>query len=72
MKYTEHKHAAVNLHTGEVLTSSTGNALRRHVARRTKADIEWAKQFNYPFTVSHKWVFAHGTDWGKKLQCKYR
>lgn len=54
-------HLAYNIGTGEVLTTNHGNHLKRWVARHTKNDIAWAKQWNEPFPP-YRWVFAHGKD----------
>ena len=39
MTITAIRHWALNITTGEVLGSSTGNALRRHVRRNVRWDI---------------------------------
>ena len=57
--YTNNRHAAYNVTTGEILTSSTGNALKRHIASNEK----WNCQHGYG---RGKWVFGHGLDAIKK------
>ena len=48
------RHWAYNLRTGEVLGSSTGNALRRHVQRNER----WNIHHGYGAGV---WRFFHGS-----------
>lgn len=56
-------HAALNLTTGEVLTASHSNHLKRRVARNTHYDII------HGYGAS-KWVFAHGENWADILAAK--
>ena len=49
-------HAAMNITTGEVLTSPHANTLKRRVKRNTAWDIA------HGFGKS-EWVFAHGSYW---------
>ena len=51
---TDCKHWASNLETGEVLGSSTGNALRRHVAHNVRCNI----RHGYG---AGEWRFFHGS-----------
>lgn len=46
------KHVAYNTATGEVLMTTTGNALKR----RVKETNAWAIRYGYPVG---KWQFAH-------------
>lgn len=48
------RHWAINLRTGEVLGSSTGNALRRHIQRNER----WNIAHGYG---KGKWRFHHGS-----------
>ena len=57
-------HAAMNLITGEVLTTNHANTLKRHVKRNTAWDI--AHGYG-----KGKWVFAHGSDWQTKFAKKF-
>lgn len=68
--FVNHHHVAYNCVTGEVLTCSTANQLKRWVARHTKNDNEWAKANGCK--IGHKWVFAHGADWQVNLAIKLR
>ena len=54
------KHVAYNLVTGDILTTNSGNQLKRWVARHTSADNKWAKACGLA-PIPHKWVFAHGS-----------
>jgi hypothetical protein len=56
-------HAAFNLTTGEVLTSTRANTLKRRVKRNTAWDIA------HGYGKS-EWVFAHGSDWQSKFANK--
>ena len=56
-------HAAMNIITGEVLTSTHGNTLKRRVKRNTAWDIA------HGYGRS-EWVFAHGSDWQSKFANK--
>ena len=47
------KHIAYNLTTGEVITTTTGNALKR----RVRDCNHWAIRYGYPVG---QWRFAHG------------
>ena len=47
------KHIAYNLTTGEVITTTTGNALKRRVRDCNR----WAIRYGYPVG---EWRFAHG------------
>ena len=47
------KHIAYNLTTGEVIMTTTGNALKR----RVKDNNAWAIRYGYPVG---EWRFAHG------------
>ena len=58
-------HAAMNLITGEVLTSTHANTLKRRVKRNTAWDI--ANGYG-----KGKWVFAHGKNWQEIFANKYR
>jgi hypothetical protein len=58
-------HAAFNLTTGEVLTSTHANTLKRRVKRNTAWDIA----HGYGKSV---WVFAHGSGWQNKFAEKYK
>lgn len=58
---TNCRHWAYNLETGEVLGSSTGNALRRHVAR----NVRWNIRHGYG---AGKWRFYHGAYEGLRLR----
>ena len=49
-------HAALNLVTGEVLTSTRSNTLKRRIKHNTAWDV--AHGYGYS-----EWVFAHGDDW---------
>lgn len=62
-------HAAINLSTYEVLTSSTVNGLKRHIARHERADRRWAVAEGIQLPKS-RWIFAHGANWGEKLAAK--
>jgi hypothetical protein len=50
---TNSRHATYNILTGEIITSSTGNALKRRVAIIEK----WNREHGYG---KGKWVFSHG------------
>lgn len=52
-----YRHWAICPETGEVLSSCTGNALRRHVER----NVAWDRANGYP---PKKWRFFHGTQEG--------
>ena len=56
-------HAAYNITTGEVLTSKHANHLKRLVAYRTWANLEFGEGYS-------KWVFAHGKNWKRSLAAK--
>ena len=58
-------HAAANLITGEVLTSTHANTLKRRVARITRWD------YNHGYSNGGEWVFAHGEHWVKILGDKF-
>ena len=58
-------HAAMNLITGEIRTTNSGNHLKRCIARATAWDR--ANGFYQP----SKWVFAHGDNWQEALGKKY-
>lgn len=47
------KHWAINIRTGEVLGSSTGNGLKRHIQRNER----WNIAHGY---CAGKWRFYHG------------
>lgn len=53
------KHIAYNLTTGEILTTSRANDLKRWVALHTANDREWAQRWGKEL-LPHRWVFAHG------------
>lgn len=55
-------HLAYNTTTGEVLTTTNGNYLKRWVKRHTDNDRKWAKA-NRIHLPRYKWVFAHGKDY---------
>lgn len=59
-------HAAMNLITGEIHTTKSGNHLKRCIRRSQAWDR--ANGFNLP----SKWVFAHGENWQEILGHKYR
>lgn len=63
------KHVAYNLTTGEILSCSSANGLKRWVARHTANDREWCRA-NGVACWGHRWVFAHGSDWDAKLAVK--
>ena len=46
-----YRHVAYNLATGEILLSPTCNALKRHVARRTRSDRKYG--------CRSIWAFSH-------------
>jgi hypothetical protein len=50
----------MNIITGEVLTSTHANTLKRRVKRNTAWDI--AHGYG-----KGKWIFAHGTGWQNRL-----
>jgi hypothetical protein len=56
-------HAAMNITTGEVLTSPHGNTLKRRVKRNTAWNVAHGYRGN-------EWVFAHGSDWQSKFAKK--
>lgn len=56
-------HAAANLVTGEVLTTNHSSYLKRRVAQIERWNIRHG-------FGSGRWVFAHGSDWRKKLEAK--
>lgn len=58
-------HAAMNITTGEVLTSPHANTLKRRVKRNTAWDIA------HGYGKS-EWVFAHGSDWQTKFANKLK
>ena len=58
-------HAAMNLITGEVRTTNSGNHLKRCIARATA----WDKA--HGFDLPNKWVFAHGENWQAILGAKW-
>lgn len=58
-------HAALNLITGEIRTTNSGNHLKRCIKRSNAWDR--ANGFELP----SKWVFAHGENWQKILGAKY-
>lgn len=58
-------HLAYNLATGEVLTTTNGNHLKRWVKRHTANDRKWAKA-NGETLPPYRWVFAHG---GNYVEC---
>ena len=53
-------HAAMNITTGEVLTSTHANTLKRRVKRNTAWDIA------HGYGKS-EWIFAHGKGWQNRL-----
>lgn len=55
-------HLAYNTATGEVLTTTNGNHLKRWVKRHTEHDRKWfaAQGQELP---RYRWVFAHGKDY---------
>ena len=53
-------HAAMNIITGEVLTSNHANTLKRRVKRNTAWDIAHGYS-------KGEWIFAHGTGWQNRL-----
>ena len=55
----KHRHYAYCPQTGEVLSSATSNALKRHLRRHLTGDTLWAK--NHPeFRLGRRsWVFSH-------------
>ncbi len=55
------KHVAYNLITGEVITSNTGNELKRCVERNER----WNRTNNFG---KGKWVFAHGANAFDKIR----
>lgn len=59
-------HSAMNLITGEIRTTNSGNHLKRCIKR---ADA-WDRA--HGFYLPSKWVFAHGKDWQEVLGEKYR
>lgn len=54
------KHVAYNLDTGEVITTTCANHLKRCVARAQR----WAVAWGYS---AGRWVFAHGKDAVKRV-----
>ena len=58
-------HAAMNLITGEIRTTNSGNHLKRCIKRSTA----WDKA--HGFDLPSKWVFAHGENWQELLGAKY-
>lgn len=52
MKFKIYRHIAYNSTTGEVLSASTGNALKRKVEREKR----WNIAHGYP---SGSWTFSH-------------
>lgn len=54
-------HTAANLITGEVLTSTHANTLKRRVKRITHWD------YTHGYSEGSEWVFAHGENWAKIL-----
>ena len=56
-------HAAYNITTGEVLTSTSRSSLKR----RVKLLERWSVENGYG---AGRWVFAHGADWAEKLAYK--
>lgn len=59
------KHIAMNITTGEVMETRTGNQLKRGVAI--------AEHFNRKYwNVKGKWIFAHGSDAQEKIAMKMK
>jgi hypothetical protein len=52
-------HLAYNLTTGEVLTTTNGNYLKRWVKRHTENDRKWFAEQGKELP-RYRWVFAHG------------
>ena len=53
-------HAAINIVTGEIISTKRVNQLRRRVA------------YNERWNIAHgcgagRWIFVHGSDWYEKL-----
>ena len=55
----------MNLITGEVRTTNSGNHLKRCIARATA----WDKA--HGFDLPSKWVFAHSENWQAILGAKW-
>ena len=65
-------HLAYNLATGEVLTTTHANHLKRWVARHIANDRKWFARWGKP-CPANRWVFAHGgsyTDCVAKLTAR--
>lgn len=60
MNYKHYNHIAYNIVTGEVITTTRGNHLKRLVARNQAWDI--AHGYG-----KGKWMFAHGSDCEEKM-----
>ena len=58
-----YKHIAYNIETGEVITASTGNHLKRCVARANA----WSVRFGFS---TGKWLFAHTKEGERRLATK--
>lgn len=52
-------HVAYNLATGEILTTNSGNHLKRWVKRHIANDRKWFKKQGLA-CPPNRWVFAHG------------
>ena len=52
-------HVAYNLATGEILTTNSGNQLKRWVKRHIANDRKWFKKQGLA-CPPNRWVFAHG------------
>ena len=59
-----YNHVAFNIDTGEVLSCTKVNGLKRSIAR----NVRWSVRHGYG--AGH-WIFAHGSNAGNILQEKY-
>ena len=63
MMYSNNKHWAFNLETAEVISTSTGNALKR--------SVRWHQHYARKHgETKGVWVFAHGSQAWEKLHTK--
>ena len=60
-------HAAMNINTGEVITSTSAKSLKKIIDKANRYDGKWFGTYKYYKT----WIFAHGSDWQQKLYSKY-
>lgn len=60
-----YNHVAINIETGEVLSCTSVNGLKRHIAHMTR----WNVRHGYS---TGRWMFAHGSNAWDKLYHKYQ